>query len=46
MNWPISQRPGQTAVAGELAGPGLDETALARCAERVTDRARRLALTV
>ena len=35
-----------TAVAGELAGPGLDETALARCAERVTDRARRLALTV
>ena len=34
------------AVAGELAGPGLDEEALARCAERVAGRARRLALTV
>ena len=34
------------AVAGELARPGLDEEALADCAERVTDRARRLALTV
>ena len=34
------------AVAGELATPGLDEDALARCAERVTDRARRLAQTV
>ena len=34
------------AVAAELAHPGLDETALARCAERVTDRARRLALAV
>ena len=34
------------AVAGELAGPGLDEDALAGCTERVTDRARRLALTV
>ena len=34
------------AVAGELANPGLDENALAGCAERVTDRARRLALTV
>ena len=35
-----------TAVAGELVGPGLDEDALDRCAERVTDRARHLALTV
>ena len=35
-----------TVVAGELAAPGLDEDALARCAERVADRARRLALTV
>ena len=34
------------AVAGELTDRGLDETALDRCAERVTDRARRLALTV
>ena len=35
-----------TAVAAELAHPGLDENALAGCAERVTDRARRLALSV
>ena len=35
-----------TVVAAELARPGLDENALARGAERVTDRARRLALTV
>ena len=34
------------AVAGKLAGPGLDEGALAGCAERVTDGARRLALTI
>ena len=34
------------AVAGDPAGPGLDESALERCAERVTERARRLALTV
>ncbi len=33
-------------VAGELAGPGLDKDALAGFAERVTARARRLALTV
>ena len=33
-------------VAGELAGPGVDKDALAGFAERVTDRARRLALTV
>ncbi len=33
-------------VAGDLAGSGLDENALARCAERGKDRARRLALTV
>ncbi len=35
-----------TAVAAELARPGLDENALAGCGARVTDRARRLALTV
>ncbi len=35
-----------TAVAKGLAGSGLDDAALARCAERVTDRARRLARTV
>ena len=35
-----------TAVAAELARPGLDENALARGAERVSNRARRLALTV
>ncbi len=35
-----------TAVAKGLAGSGLDDDALARCAERVTDRARRLARTV
>ncbi len=35
-----------TAVAAEQARPGLDQNALAGCAERVTDRARRLALTV
>lgn len=34
------------AVVGELAHPGLKEDSLAACAERVTDRARRLALTV
>ena len=34
------------AIAGELAYPGLNEDALARCAERVSERARRLALTV
>ena len=33
-------------VVGELAHPGLNEDALAACAERVTERARRLALTV
>jgi len=33
-------------VAGDLAHPGLDEHALAQCAARITDRARRLALTV
>lgn len=38
--------PRANAVTAELAGQGLDEAALARCAERVTDRARRLALTV
>ena len=34
------------AIAAGLAGTGLDENALAGCAERVTERARRLALTV
>ena len=34
------------AVAAELAHPDLDENTLAGCAERVTDRARRLARTV
>ena len=34
------------AVAGGLAGPGLDENAPVGFAERVDDRARRLALTV
>ena len=33
-------------VAGDLARVGLDEDALAQCADRSTDRARRLALTV
>ena len=33
-------------VADDLARMGLDENALARCAVRITDRARRLALTV
>lgn len=33
-------------VATELAGPGMDQDALSGFAERVTDRARRLALTV
>ena len=33
-------------VADDLARSGLDEDALARCAERSRDRARRLALTV
>ena len=35
-----------SSAAAELARPGLDENALAGCAARVTDRARRLALTV
>ena len=34
------------AVAAELAGPGMDQDALASFAERVAERARRLALTV
>ena len=34
------------AVAAELAGPGMDQDALAGFAERVAERARRLALTV
>ena len=34
------------SVAAELAQPGLDETALAACAERVAERARRLASKV
>ena len=34
------------AVADELTGSCLDEPALARCAERITGRARRLAMTV
>jgi serine/threonine-protein kinase HipA len=34
------------AVGETLAGPGLDRDALERCAERVIERARRLALTV
>ena len=33
-------------VAGDLAHTGLDQDALAACAARTTDRARRLALTV
>ena len=33
-------------VADDLARAGLDENALAQCAVRITDRARRLALTV
>ena len=36
----------RTATVGEeLAGPGVDQDALATCTERVTDRARRLAQT-
>ena len=34
------------AAASELAGPGMDPGALADCAERITGRARRLALTI
>ena len=34
------------AVAAELAGPGMEQDALAGFAERVVERARRLALTV
>ena len=34
------------AVTDAMAHPGLDQDALAKCAARITDRARRLALTV
>ena len=44
--WVADRSAAPLSVSRDLAHAGLDENALARCAVRTADRARRLALTV